>query len=139
MPKVSSETITLLLQIAFLVGAVTDGLAVIPMLSRRIGAALFKGDSSRNNLESRFAWGVGAALMAGWTLLLLWGAVSPIARRDILLLTVFPVISGIVLATVLAARRGLVSVARMVPLWMHLGVVSVFYITVYVLSIPFTQ
>ena len=139
MPSVSSETITLLLQIAFLVGAVTDGLAVIPMLFRRIGAALFGGDATRNNMENQFAWGIGAALMAGWTLLLLWGAASPIARRDILLLTVFPVIAGIVLATVIAACRGLVSVARMLPLWIHLGVVSLFYITVYILSIPFAH
>jgi len=139
MPVVSLETITLLLQIAFVVGAVTDGLAVIPMLFRRIGAALFGGDATRNNMENRFAWGIGAALMAGWTLLLLWGAASPIARRDILLLTVFPVIAGIVLATVIAACRGLVSVARMLPLWIHLGVVSLFYITVYILSIPFAH
>lgn len=139
MPTVSIETITLLLQIAFLVGAVTDGLAVIPMLSRRIGAALFGGDSSRNNMENRYAWGIGAALMAGWTLLLLWGAASPILRRDILLLTVFPVISGIVLATVMAVRRGLVAVARIIPLWIHLGAVSLFYIMVYILSIPFSH
>jgi len=139
MPTVSIETVTLLLRIAFLLGAVTDGLAVIPMLSRRIGAALFGGDSSRDNQESRYAWGVGAALMAGWTLLLLWGALSPIARRDILLLTVFPVITGIVLATVMAARRGLVSVARTVPLWIHLGTVSLFYILVYILSKSFAQ
>jgi hypothetical protein len=137
MPTVSNETITLLLRIAFLVGAITDGLAVIPMLSRRIGAALFGGDSTSNNMENRFAWGIGAALMAGWTLLLLWGAASPISRRDILLLTVFPVITGIVLATVMAARRGLISVSRLVPLWLHLGTVSLLYIIVYVLSIPF--
>ncbi len=139
MPKVSIETITLLLRIAFLVGAITDGLAVVPMLSRRVGVALFGGDSSRDNMESRFAWGVGSALMAGWTLLLLWGALSPITRRDILLLTVFPAMAGIVLVTVIAARRGLVSVARMVPLWIHLGTVSLFYILVYVLSIPFVR
>ena len=139
MPAVSIETITVLLQIAFLVGAVTDGLAVIPMLSRRIGAGLFGGDAARADMEYRFAMGIGAALMAGWTLLLLWGAASPIARRDILLLTVFPVIAGIVLATVIAARRGLVSAARLVPLWIHLGAVSLFYITVYALSLPFAQ
>ena len=136
MATISIKTITLLLRVAFWVGAVTDGLAVIPMISRRIGAAVFGGDRSRDNIEYRFAMGIGAALMAGWTLLLLWGAASPIARRDILLLTVFPVIAGIVLATVLAARRGLISVSRTVPLWIHLGAVSLFYITVYVLSIP---
>jgi hypothetical protein len=139
MPTVSIETITLLLRIAFLVGAVTDGLAVIPMLSRRIGAAVFGGDSSRADLEYRFAMGIGAALMAGWTLLLLWGAACPIARHDILLLTVFPVIAGIVLATVIAARRGLISASRTIPLWIHLGVVSLFYILVYVLSIHFAR
>jgi hypothetical protein len=137
MPTVSIDTITVLLRVAFLVGAVTDGLAVIPMLSRRIGAALFGGDSSPSNMDYRFAMGLGAALMAGWTLLLLWGAASPLARRDILLLTVFPVIAGIVLATMLAARRKLVSVSRLIPLWMHLGAVSLFSISVYVLSIPF--
>jgi hypothetical protein len=137
MPTVSIDTINVLLRVAFLVGAVTDGLAVIPMLSLRIGAALFGGDRSRDNLEYRFAMGIGAALMAGWTLLLLWGAASPIARRDILLLTVFPVIVGIALATVIAARRGLISVSRTIPLWIHLGVVSTFYILVYVLAIPF--
>ena len=136
MSEVSIETITVLLRVAFWLGAVTDGLAVIPMLSRRIGAAVFGGDRSRDNIEYRFAMGIGAALMAGWTLLLLWGAASPLARRDILLLTVFPVITGIVLATVLAARRGLISVSRTVPLWTHLGAVSLFYITVYILSIP---
>lgn len=139
MPTVSIETITFLLQVAFIVGAITDGLAVIPMLFRRIGAALFGGDSSRDKMENRFAWGIGAALMAGWTLLLLWGAASPISRRDILLLTVFPVITGIVLATVMAARRGLVSFSRLVPLWLHLGAVSLFYIVVYILSIPFAH
>ena len=136
MPRLSNETIITLLQVAFLVGAVTDGLAVIPMLSRRIGTALFGGDRSRDNIEYRFAMGIGAALMAGWTLLLLWGAASPIARRDILLLTVFPVIAGIVLTTVFAVRRGLISLSRTIPLWIHLGVVSMFYIVVYVLSIP---
>jgi hypothetical protein len=137
MAKLSSETIITLLQIAFLAGAVTDGLAVIPMLSRRIGTALFGGDRSRDNIEYRFAMGIGAALMAGWTLLLLWGAASPIARRAILLLTVFPVITGIVLATVFAVGRGLISRSRTIPLWIHLGAVSLFYILVYVLSIPF--
>jgi predicted neutral ceramidase superfamily lipid hydrolase len=137
MPTVSIETATLLVQIAFLVGAVTDGLAIIPMLSRRVGVALFGGDSSRNNTEYRYSMGIAASLMAGWTLLLLWGAASPIERRDILLLTVFPVVTGIVFATVIAARRRIVLLSRVIPLWIHLGVVSLLYAIAYVLSIPF--
>ena len=137
MPTVSIETATLLLQIAFLVGAVTDGLAIIPMLSRRVGIALFGGDPSRNSAEYRYAMGIGASLMAGWTFLLLWGATSPIERRDILLLTVFPVITGIVVSTIIAARRGVVHFSRVILLLLHLSVVSLLYVTAYVLSIPF--
>jgi len=137
MPTISIETATLLVQIAFLVGAVTDGLAIIPMLSRRVGVALFGGDSSRNSTEYRYAMGIAVSLMAGWTLLLLWGAASPIERRDILLLTVFPVVTGIVFATVIAARRRIVLLSRVIPLWIHLGVVSLLYAIAYVLSIPF--
>ena len=83
--------------------------------------------------------GIGAALMAGWTVLLLWGAANPIERRDILLLTVFPVITGILLATVVAARNRVVLPSRVVPLWIHLGLVSIFYIMAYVLSFPFAR
>jgi hypothetical protein len=137
MPIVSLETAALLVKLAFLVGAVTDGLAIIPMLSRRVGVALFGGNSSRDNDAYRYAMGIGASLMAGWTLLLLWGAASPIERRDLLLLTVFPVLAGIVFATAIAARNRIVLPSRMVPLWIHLGFVSVFYIVAYVLSFPF--
>ena len=137
MPTVSVETAALLVRIAFLVGAITDGIAVIPMLSRRVGVALFGGDGSQNDATYRYAMGIGASLMTGWTLLLLWGAASPIERRGILLLTVFPVIAGIVFATVIAARNRVVLFSRVVPLWIHLGFVSLFYIVAYVLSSPF--
>jgi hypothetical protein len=137
MPTISVETAALLVRIAFLAGAITDGLAIIPMLSRRVGVALFGGDSSRNSAEYRYAMGIGASLMAGWTLLLLWATVSPIDRRDILLLTVFPVITGIVFATLIAVRNGIVLLSRAVPLWIHLGFVSLFYVVAYALSSPF--
>lgn len=138
MTAVSIETATLLIQIAFLVGAVTDGLAIIPMLSRRIGSALFGGDSARRSAEYRYAMGIAASLMAGWTLLLVWGAASPIERRDVLLLTVVVVI-GIIVATAIAARRRVVLLSRVIPLWTHLAVVIALYVIVYVLSIPFAS
>ena len=128
MPTVSVETAALLVRIAFLVGAITDGIAVIPMLSRRVGGALFGGDGSQNDATCRYAMGIGASLMTGWTLLLLWGAASPIERRGILLLTVFPVITGIVFATVIAARNRVVLFSRVVPLWIRLGFLSLFFV-----------
>ena len=133
----SGETVESLPRIAFVIGAVTDGLAIIPMLSSRAGAALFGGDPARATGEYRYAMRIGASLMAGWTLLLLWGAANPFERRGLLLLTVFPVIFGIVASSITAARRGIVRSARMVPLWIHLCCISVFYLLVYVLAAPF--
>ena len=133
----SAAIATLLARIAFLVGAVTDLLAVFPMQSRRLGVAFLGGDASRSIPEYHYAMEIGASLMAGWTLLLFWGAASPIERRDLLLLTVFPVITGIVVATALAVRHGVIRSTRAIPLWIHLGAVSLFYVAVYLLASPF--
>jgi hypothetical protein len=132
---ISFETITLLLRISFYVGAVTDGLAVIPMVFPSIGSALFGGNSSRsNNAEYRFAMGIGASLMAGWTLLLIWGSLEPIGRRDILILTLIPVVLGIVISTMIAVNKQVISRNRVIPLWIHLGLVSILFVVSYALS-----
>jgi len=130
----SPETLELLARIAFLVAAVTDGLALVPMLVPRVGAALFGGDSSRATPEYRYAMNLAAALMAGWTVLLFWGAAQPIERRAVLLIVVCPSILGIVAASVAAARRGVVHARRMVPLWIHLAVLSSYCLLVFALS-----
>jgi hypothetical protein len=100
----------------------------------RIGSALFGGDSSRLGAEYRYAMGIGASLMAGWTALLVWGAINPIERRDILILTLVPVVAGIIAATVIAIRNRLVLLSRVIPLWIHLGFMSILFVVSYVLS-----
>jgi undecaprenyl pyrophosphate phosphatase UppP len=132
----SGGDVELLLRAAFLIGAVTDGLAIVPMLSPRAASALFGGDPGRASREYRYAMLIGASLMAGWTVLLLWGAASPFERRDLLVLTVVPVVAGIVAASVVASRRGVVKAARMVPLWIHLSLISALYLVAYGLSAP---
>lgn len=134
MQTLSPETLTLLARIAFLAAAVTDGLALVPMLVPRVGTALFGGGSARATPEYRYAMHLAAALMAGWTVLLLWGAAQPIERRDVLLIVVCPSILGIVGASVAAARRGVVQTRRMVPLWIHLAVLSGYCLFVFALS-----
>jgi hypothetical protein len=134
MISVSMDTATTMLRISFLVGAITDGLAIIPMVFPRIGSALFGGDSSRLGAEYRYAMGIGASLMAGWTALLVWGAMNPIERRDVLILTLVPVVAGIIAATVIAVRNRLVLLSRVIPLWIHLGFMSILFVVSYVLS-----
>jgi hypothetical protein len=134
MLNLAPETVTLLARIAFLVAAVTDGLALVPMLIPRVGSAMFGGDSSRNSPQYRYAMNLAASLMAGWTVILFWAAVEPIDRRDVLLIVVCPSILGIVAASVAAARRGVIQLRRMVPLWIHLAVLSGYCLLVYALS-----
>lgn len=123
-----------MLRISFLIGAITDGLAIIPMVFPRIGSALFGGDIAKLGVEYRYAMGIGASLMAGWTALLFWGAINPIERRDILILTLFPVIAGIIAATVVAVRNKVVLLSRVIPVWIHLGCLSVLFMVSYALS-----
>jgi len=139
MISVSMDTATTMLRISFLVGAITDGLAIIPMVFPRIGSSLFGGDFTRLGPEYRYAMGIGASLMAGWTALLFWGAINPIERRDILILTLFPVIAGIIAATVMAVRNRVILISRVIPLWIHLGCMSVLFVISYALTFFITN
>jgi len=135
MSSMSPEIVTLLLRISFLIAAITDGLAVIPMVFPSIGSTIFGGNSSRSsNAEYRFAMNIGASLMAGWTLLLIWGSLDPIGRRDILILTLIPVVIGIVASTIIAVNKQVISRNRVVPLWIHLSLVSILFVVSYALS-----
>lgn len=116
------------LLISFLVGAITDALPIIPMAFPRIGSVLFGGDITRLGAEYRYAMGIVASLMAGWTALLIWGAISPIERRDILILTLFPVIAGIIVATAVGVRNRVVLLSGVVYLWIHLGCMSILFV-----------
>jgi len=68
------------------------------------------------------------------TALLVWGAINPIERRDILILTLVPVVTGIIAASVIAVRNHLVLLSRVIPLWIHLGLMSILFVVSYVLS-----
>ena len=120
-----------LLRVCFLIGAITDGLAVVPMLSPSVGTMLFGGEFARLGVEYRYAMGIGAALMAGWTVLLVWGSFKPIERRDLLLITICPVVMGIVASTIYGISHHVLELRRTVPLLVHLGFVSVLYLYSY--------
>jgi hypothetical protein len=113
-----------LLRTAFLLGAVTDALAVIPMLSPPM-ASLLWGFSDQSGAY-RFAMGYGATLMLGWTGLLLWAYRRPLERAFVAALTVF-VIYGLVLTEVVAVVGGHLPAWRMVPTWiLQAGLLGVF-------------
>jgi hypothetical protein len=103
-----------MLRLAFLAGAIADGLALVPMLFPSV-AALLWGIEARSPAY-RFSSTSAAALMLGWTLLLIWAYQRPVERRAVAALTIV-VIVGLVVAEIGAVASSLVTVSRMAPTW----------------------
>jgi hypothetical protein len=91
----------LLLRLSYWIGIIIDGLVAIEMVfSFLLGNnSPFVGISAsiHGGLEYQYAEGIGATFMIAWTILIYWADRSPVERRGILLLTVFPVVVGIIL------------------------------------------
>ncbi|MGO8944424.1 MAG: hypothetical protein ACLQJ7_12210 [Syntrophobacteraceae bacterium] len=103
-----------ILRAAFLAGAVTDALAIMPMLVPSVAKLLWGFDDVSG--AYRFAMGYGASLMLGWTALLIWAYQRPLERRVVAALTVL-VICGLMFTEVIAVMSGQLAAWRMVPTW----------------------
>jgi hypothetical protein len=111
--RIMQDTRRLWLRISYWTGAIIDGLAGLLMFATAALGYAGRLSSFVPSPEYRYAMGIAAALMFGWTFLLLWGDRKPIARRGILALTVFPVITGIVLSGIVAVATGLAPFTKM--------------------------
>jgi hypothetical protein len=100
------------LRVAFLAGAITDALALVPMLSPPMARLMWGFDDPSGTY--RFAMGYGASLMLGWTVLLLWAYRRPVERRFVAALTVL-VICGLVASEIVAVISGTLTARRLVP------------------------
>ena len=124
------DRVVLWLRIAYWVGAIVDAAAGVQMLSPRLFAFMMGLKDFRPGAEYAYAMGMGAALMFGWTALLLWADRAPLARRDVLALTVFPVIAGLALNEAVAVCSGFLSPLRVAPIWaLQLGLAALFLTT----------
>lgn len=119
------DKIRVWLRVAYWWGIIADAVMAVQMLSPRLFVRFMNVDLAP---DTGFSYGLrmGAPLMIGWTLLLLWADRKPVARRDILLLTL-PVIAGYVLIELYSLVTGLASVAATIPLFvMQAGMISLF-------------
>ena len=103
-----------LLRAAFATGAIIDALAVWPMIIPALGKVLWGIEDASGSY--RFAMGFGAALMLGWTGLLIWAYQRPLERRVIAALTML-VIAGFVVTEITCVMAGSLALWRMVPSW----------------------
>ena len=70
--------------------------------------------------------------MLGWTFLLIWADKKPVERRGVLLLTVFPVLFGLIITGIYAVTTGLITADRMIPTWIFQGLITGLYLFSYV-------
>jgi hypothetical protein len=90
------------LKLSFIVGAIVDGLALIPMVIPW-AAKIFWGFEVFTGIYY-FSMGKGASLMLAWTVLLLWAYRKPLERRYIALFTAVILVGFIATEVVLVSR-----------------------------------
>lgn len=95
-----------LLRISYWAGIIVDGIVAYLMVKTAVFGVTSSLSGYTPGIEYRYAMGVGASLMLGWTALLVWGDRKPVERKGILALTVFPVVTGILITTFCAYLAG---------------------------------
>ena len=87
-------------------GVAADALWAAALVCPRFYGILTGRPDFHPDLFSRLIMGIGASLMAGWTLLLVWAARNPIERRIVMLLTALPVLAGLSIVTLIGFLHG---------------------------------
>lgn len=103
------------LRIGYWVGIVMDAIAFIGMLI----PALFVRVVNVNLMAGTgLSWALrfGAPLMLGWTVLLYWADRKPVERKDVLLITLCPVVLGISAFWLYTIAVGLASFRQLLPI-----------------------
>jgi hypothetical protein len=93
------------LKASYLTGAVADfGTGVLALIPSRMGQT-----------EITYPMGLAATLMFGWTLLLIWAYRKPVERKGILVITIFPVITGLMASGLYAVAAGIFPFTKIIP------------------------
>ncbi|MDJ0783277.1 MAG: hypothetical protein QNJ22_14970 [Desulfosarcinaceae bacterium] len=83
------------IQFAYWYGAAADGFWTVVLLHPSFYKGLLGRPELQVDMTLRLLMGIGASLIAGWTVLLIWASRAPIERRAVLLITVLPVLAGL--------------------------------------------
>lgn len=79
---------------------------------------VFEFSITIQNVSTDFSYkyqtGVGASLMLGWTVLLIWADRKPIERKDVLVITSIPVIVGITFMNILYTPVWIISILTLI-------------------------
>ena len=120
----------LLLHIAYWIGIIADAFISIIFLLPELAQFLLGVSDVSIGEEYLYVSRIAASLMLGWTFLLFWADRRPVERRGVLLLTIFPVVIGIMLSGLLAVNSDFIQLQNILPLWIF----NILLIIIYIIS-----
>ncbi|MFX1513233.1 MAG: hypothetical protein ACFFCQ_11660 [Promethearchaeota archaeon] len=128
-----------LLRASYWIGAILDGIYAINMglvwlIDQYSGFDPIRLLRFTEGLESRYAWGFACVMVTTWTILLIWADRKPIERRDVILLTAFPLVTGLLVDTFFAIETNLVSWADILSIQLVYVFLIVLFSSSYLLT-----
>jgi hypothetical protein len=102
------------LRVSYWVGAVVDFVAGLMMLIPSLFKLMNQPVDFHPTNDFRYAMGMGAPLMFGWTILLLWADRKPLERKDVLPITLVVVV-GEIITQVWGIKVGFVPLGALIP------------------------
>lgn len=118
-----------LLILSYWIGIIADAVATVLLFSPTIADFALQPQPFEISEAYLYITRIAGALMLGWTVLLFWAQMKPIERADILLITLFPVVTLLAVAAVLVAKSNQISISSLLPMF-------VLYFVVYCTFIP---
>ena len=113
-----------LLITSYWIGIVADAIATLLLFSPTLANFVLQPQPFEISELYLYVTRVAGALMLGWTVLLFWAKSKPIERADILLITLFPVVTGLAIAAGLVAQSNQISTSKLLPIFvLNLAVV----------------
>ena len=122
-----------LLRLSYWIGAFADLIVGIAMVYPKFLALALRLEEPPLAIETRCALGIGASMMFGWTVLLLWADRKPFERKGVLVLTVV-VILGLALTIIYGFLGGYIPLASAVSVWVFQTFLIVLFLFAYSLA-----
>lgn len=120
------------LRASYRIGAAVDFIAALIMLLPAIGTP---GPDAGHVMGTRgavYAMAIAGSLMLGWGCLLLWADRDPVERKGVLILTVIPVVVGLVIPGSFALAADLIPFFSMATTWvMQIAIMGLFLFSYY--------
>jgi len=118
-----------LLITSYWIGIIADAIATVLLFSPTVANAVLQPLPFEVSPVYLYVSRVAGALMLGWTVLLFWAQLKPVERADILLITLFPVVTLLAAAAALVAKSGQISFSNLLPMF-------ILYVALYCTIIP---